>query len=126
ADGIKPGHRVIALSGGLLEYAAVPARDIVPVKDNVDSALAVLCQPAGTVLYSVQQVGSILGKTAVVIGQGPIGLNFTDFLVRGGALKVIVVDKHRYRLDTARRLGATHTIDAGSEDVVRAVREITE
>ena len=125
-DGVKPGQRVIALSGGLVEYAAVPARDIVPVADNVDGVIAPLCQPAGTVLYSVQQMGSILGKTAVVIGQGPIGLNFTDFLVRGGAVKVIGVDKHAYRLEASRHVGATHTIDATREDVVQTVREITD
>ncbi len=124
-DHIRRGQRVIALAGALLEYAAVPAREIVPIKDNMDAATAVLCQPAGTVFYSCQQIGTILGKTVVIIGQGPIGLNFTDFMVRGGALEVIVADKHRYRLDSARRLGATHTIDASSEDVVGTVREIT-
>jgi threonine dehydrogenase-like Zn-dependent dehydrogenase len=124
-DRIKKGQRVIALSGGLVEYAAVPVRDIVPVADNMDSELAVLCQPAGTVLYSCQQIGAILGQRVVVYGQGPIGLSFTDFLVRGGAEQVIVADRHDYRLEVAKRLGATHTVNAGREDVVEAVREIT-
>jgi threonine dehydrogenase-like Zn-dependent dehydrogenase len=123
---IKRGQRVIALAGGLVEYASVPAREIVPVKDNVDPELAVLCQPAGTVLYSVQQIGTILGQSVVIYGQGPIGLSFTDFMVRGGAVRVIVADRHDYRLEVAKRLGATHTVNVSREDPVEAVREATE
>ena len=124
---LKPGQRVIALqSGGLLEYAAVRARNLVPVPDGgVDPASWVLCQPVGTVLYAAQQIGTILGKRAVVFGQGPIGLTFTDFLARGGARHVIVIDKHDYRLDTSRKLGATHTINATREDPIEAIKEIT-
>jgi S-(hydroxymethyl)mycothiol dehydrogenase len=90
-----------------------------------DPALWVLCQPVGTVLYSVQQIGHILGKRAVVLGQGPIGLSFTDFLVRGGARQVIAVDLLDYRLDVAKKLGATHTINPTRTNVLEAVQEIT-
>jgi threonine dehydrogenase-like Zn-dependent dehydrogenase len=127
-DRFKPGQRVIALqSGGLLEYAAVPARNAVPVPDagGIDPAKWVLCQPVGTVLYAAQQIGTILGKRVVILGQGPIGLSFTDFVARGGARQVIVADLLDYRLDVARSLGATHTINASREDVIEAVQEIT-
>ena len=123
---IKKGEPVIALTGGLLEYAAVPVREIVQLKPGVDPSLAILCQPAGTVLYSCQQMGPILGQRIFVIGQGPIGLNFTDLLVRGGALQVIVADRHDYRLEHSRKLGATHTVNVTREDLVERVREITE
>ena len=122
----RTGETVIALAGGLLEYAAVPVHEIVKLKDGVDPSLAVLCQPAGTVLYSCQQIGTILGQRVLVIGQGPIGLNFTDLLVRGGALQVITADRHDYRLAHSKQLGATHTVNVTKEDLVERVREITE
>jgi 2-desacetyl-2-hydroxyethyl bacteriochlorophyllide A dehydrogenase len=124
---LKPGQRVIALqSGGLLEYAAVRARNLVPVPDaNIDPATWVLCQPVGTVLYSVQQIGAILGKRVVIFGQGPIGLSFTDLIARGGARQVITVDLLDYRLDVSRKLGATHTINPNRDDVIEAIKEIT-
>jgi threonine dehydrogenase-like Zn-dependent dehydrogenase len=126
-DRFKPGQRVIALqSGGLLEYAAVPARNAVPVpEDGLDPAKWVLCQPVGTVLYAAQQIGTILGKRVVIFGQGPIGLSFTDFVARGGARQVVAVDLLDYRLDVARGLGATHTLNPTHDDVMEAVREIT-
>jgi len=122
----REGETVIALTGGLVEFAAVPVREIVQLKEGVDPRLAVLCQPAGTVLYSCQQMGTLLGQRVVVIGQGPIGLNFTDLLVRGGALQVITADRHDYRLEHSRRLGATHTVDVTSDDLVERIKEITE
>jgi threonine dehydrogenase-like Zn-dependent dehydrogenase len=85
----------------------------------------VLCQPVGTVLYAAQQIGTILGKRVVILGQGPIGLSFTDFAARGGARQVIVADLHDYRLDVARSLGATHTLNPTRDNVIEAVQEIT-
>src|SRR5579864_1984448 len=124
----KVGQRVIALvrNGGLFERAAVPTDSLVPVPDaSIDPALWVLCQPMGTVMYSVERIGSVLGKRVVVVGAGPIGLCFTNLLVRGGASQVIVTDVHDYRLDVARNLGATGVINASREDVVKRVAELT-
>jgi 2-desacetyl-2-hydroxyethyl bacteriochlorophyllide A dehydrogenase len=122
----KKGDRVIALqAGGLLEYAAVPGNRAVHLPNTGNPESWVLCQPVGTVLYAVRQMGNIIGKNVVIIGQGPIGLSFTDFVARQGARKVIVADKHDYRLDMSKRLGATHTINVGRENLVEAVTEIT-
>jgi L-iditol 2-dehydrogenase len=123
------GQRVIALphSGALLEYAAVPADLLVSLPESdVDPALWVLCQPMGTVLYALDRIGSVLGKRVVVVGAGPIGLCFTDLLVRLGARQVIVTDVHRYRLDVACRLGATDVVDASREDVRARVAALTD
>jgi threonine dehydrogenase-like Zn-dependent dehydrogenase len=124
---VVPGQWVVALTyaGGLVEYAAVPASRCVPVPAASDPSLWVLCQPAGTVIYACQQIGSVLGQRVVILGQGPIGLMFTDLLARFGAAQIIVTDLHDYRLDAARRAGATHAINATREHVAEAVREIT-
>jgi L-iditol 2-dehydrogenase len=124
----KSGQRVIALvrSGGLVERAVVPADSLVAIPDaDNDPGVWVLCQPMGTVMYAVDRIGSVLGKRVVVVGAGPIGLCFTDLLVRAGATQVIVTDIHDYRLDVARKLGATHVINAAREDVPMRVAEIT-
>ena len=127
ADNLKPGQRVITLaySGGLFEYAAVPAQLVVPLPDGGDPSLWVLCQPVGTVIYALQRAGSVLGKRVVVIGQGPIGLIFTDLLLRQGASQVIVTDVVENRLETAKNLGASAVINSSREDVAEAVAELT-
>ncbi len=127
ADGLKPGQRVISLaySGGLVEYSAVPAELIAVLPEDMDTSLGVLCQPLGTVIYALQRAGNVLGKRVVVLGQGPIGLLFTDLLVRQGAAQVIVTDVVENRLETARGLGASATINSSREKVADAVAELT-
>lgn len=126
----KAGDRVIALvrSGGLVERAAVSVDSLVKLPDDadVDPALWVVCQPMGTVMYAVDRIGSVLGRTVVVVGAGPIGLCFADLVARAGATRVIVTDIHDYRLDVARRIGATHVINAARENVAARVAEITD
>ena len=127
-ENFKPGQRVIAVTnaGGLVEYAAVPVELLVPVPDiGMDPALWVLCQPGGTVIYSCQLMGSVLGKRVVILSQGPIGLAFTQLIARQGASQVIVRDLLDYRLEMAKQAGATHTINAAREDVPKAVATIT-
>jgi len=126
-DGLEPGTRVVALTyaGGLVEYVTLPGTHAVPVPESFDPALWVLCQPAGTVIYAIQQMPPVLGRRVVVLGQGPIGLMFTDLLARQGATQLIVTDLHDYRLEVSKRVGATHVINAGRENVAQAVAEIT-
>src|SRR5205823_3122877 len=112
-------------AGGLLEYASVPVSRVVPVPEVGDPAAWVLCQPVGTVLYAVRQMGSVLGRRVVIFGQGPIGLSFTDFIARAGARQVIAVDLLDYRLDMAKQLGATHTLNPTRDNIPEAVAEIT-
>jgi L-iditol 2-dehydrogenase len=95
------------------------------VPQHVKPELAVLCQPVGTVIYAVHKLGSVLGKSVLVVGQGPIGLGFTDLLSRAGASQVIVSDVVDARLDLAKRIGATDTVNATREDVVERVKELT-
>jgi threonine dehydrogenase-like Zn-dependent dehydrogenase len=126
-ESLKKGDRVVALTytGGLLEYTAIAANRCILVPPNFDPRLAVLGQPIGTVVYAVQKLGSVLGKRVVILGQGPIGLGFTDFLSKGGASQVIVTDIVDARLEVAKHYGATHTINAAREDVIEGVKEIT-
>ena len=109
----------------MAEYVTAPADRIVPVPDDGDLSTWLMCQHMGTVMYSYGRMGSVLGQRVVVLGQGPIGLNFTLWLARGGARQIIVTDLRDDRLQMARTLGATHTVNAATEDVPGAVAEAT-
>lgn len=120
---IYPGRGV--RSGGLVEYIAATPNWMCALPDTGDLAEWVLCQPSGTALYSVQQMGSLLGKDVVVVGQGVIGLSFTMLTAKLGAQRVIGIDPLDYRLEWSRKMGATHTINPDQEDPAAAVNELT-
>ncbi len=130
-DEYQAGQRVIIYpgrgveSGGLVEYIAATPDWMCALPDEGDLAEWVLCQPSGTVLYSVQQMGSLLGKDVVVVGQGVIGLSFTMLTARLGAQRVIGIDPVQYRLDWSRKMGATHTLNPDRDNVIEAVNDLT-
>jgi S-(hydroxymethyl)mycothiol dehydrogenase len=66
------------------------------------------------------------GDSVAVIGCGGVG----DAAIAGarlaGASKIIAIDRDPRKLEWARKLGATHTVDASSADVVSAVQEVTD
>ncbi|AGP57016.1 alcohol dehydrogenase [Streptomyces rapamycinicus NRRL 5491] len=66
------------------------------------------------------------GDSVAVIGCGGVGAASVAGARLAGAAKIIAVDLDERKLEWARSLGATHTIDAKSADVVEAVRELTD
>jgi L-iditol 2-dehydrogenase len=100
----------------------------VPCPDGIfeDPAFWVLCQPVGTVLWACQQMGSVIGKRVAVIGQGPIGLGFAEFISRGMAREVFTTDVLDYRLDYSKQVGATHTINVAKEDTAEVIAAMTD
>ena len=128
-DEFHEGQRVIPIAypgtGGLCEYVlSEPSRmALVPDEGSLDEWI--MCQPSGTVLYSCAQMGSVLGKNVLVLGQGSIGLSFTMITSRMGARNVISADLLDYRLEKAKLFGATHTVNLDKQDLTEAVMEIT-
>ena len=125
----KPGDEVLAVprgSGGLAEYFLSLERNAVHLPAHDDKNQILMAQPLGTVIYACRKLGNILNQDAVVIGQGPIGLLVTHLLSNLGARRVIATDLLDYRLEVSKRMQATHTINAGKQDPVQAVAEITD
>jgi len=65
------------------------------------------------------------GASVAIFGAGGVGLAAIQAARLAGAAKVIAVDLLESKLAAARRMGATHTVDASSTDPVAAIREIT-
>jgi threonine dehydrogenase-like Zn-dependent dehydrogenase len=77
------------------------------------------------VVDTLEQIGSLLGQTVVVVGQGAIGLGFTMMASHLGALRVIGVDPLDYRLAAARDHGATDSVNPTTQNARAEIRRIT-
>ena len=129
ADGWAPGTWVLTQpkdNNGFCEYVVARACDLARVPDDApDKGAYVVAQPLATVLRALARTPPPVNQRCAVVGQGPIGLIFTHLLRRLGAAQVIGVDLVPWRLEWARRMGATDVVDASKEDVIDAVRELT-
>jgi S-(hydroxymethyl)glutathione dehydrogenase/alcohol dehydrogenase len=114
--------------GGFAEYVSVPAYMIFKIPDgmSMEEASVVGCRVT-TAYNAVKHRGRLEpGDSALVIGCGGIGLNTIQFLKCFGAYPIIAVDIAEEKLQAAETFGATHTINATTEDPVKAVVKLTE
>jgi len=117
------------MDGGMAEYMLLTPeileRGIVNrVPGDLGLLSAALSEPLCSVLASHDELGIAAGETVAVIGCGPMGLLHYELLCARGA-EAIMIDTAPARLDLARAFGARHVIQAGAEDAVSLVRELT-
>jgi len=126
--GWEPGTLVLAHPQDYLGFAdlfrAKPP-GLVRLPEDGDVAPLILAQPLATVLRAMSRVGSVIDRRCAVVGQGSMGLIFTCFLRHMGASQVIGIDPLGWRLEWAKRLGATDVVDASQGDAEQAVRTLT-
>jgi alcohol dehydrogenase/L-iditol 2-dehydrogenase len=116
------------LDGAMAQWVRVPARCLHNIPDTLPFDLACLAEPHA-VAYQTMCVNTTIrpGDLVVVLGPGPIGLLCTRMAALAGASPLIVagVSADASRLETARQLGATDTVDVQKQnldEIVRAFR----
>lgn len=124
-DGLK--LKPYLSSATMAEYAVIHQNGLVPIPDDVpfDVAAVIGCAVmtgVGAVLNTAQIAP---GSAAVVIGCGGVGLSALLGCVLAGCDPLIAVDVVPSKLDFARELGASHTINGREEDVIKRLRDIT-
>lgn len=128
-EGFEPGMLVLAQPEGYFGFAELirarpPGIAILP-QDPPDVAALIVAQPLATVLRALTRTGHVINQRCAVIGQGPMGLIWTYVLGHMGARQVIAADLLAWRLEWSKRYGAAAVIDSSQENVVEAVRELT-
>lgn len=113
--------------GAMASFVSVPARCLHHIPDDLPFERAALTEPCCVAYNAVASKSTIRpGDTVVVIGPGPIGLLATEMARIAGARSLIVAGTTRdaARLEVARLLGATHTVDVQNTNSVEFMREI--
>ena len=85
-----------------------------------------LVEPLTVAWHAVNRCSTKDARTALVVGAGPIGLAVLLVLKARGIESVVVVEVSLERRQLASTLGATHVLDSQTEDVVVAVRAMTD
>jgi len=112
-------------NGTFCDFVAHPADMCFKLPDNVSTMEGALVEPLAVGLHANKQAGTKLGDTVVILGSGCIGLVTMLSAKASGASNIIVVDMLQKRLDYAKKLGATHIVNAKEQDVYKTVDELT-
>lgn len=113
--------------GTAAEYIALPASHAVPMPADTSFAVgACLGIPAATAHRCVFADGPVAGQTILVTGgAGAVGHYAIQFAKRGGA-RVITTVSGEAKAAHAKAAGADHVINYRTQDVVAAVKEVTQ
>jgi alcohol dehydrogenase len=109
------------------EHAVVSRRSCVKLEQDIDPVEAALfgCAVLTGVGAVVNTAKVQPGQTAAVIGLGGVGLCALLGAVASGARDIVAVDLHDSKLEVARSLGATITVNARDPDAVAKVKDAT-
>ena len=111
--------------GLLREYAVMPARNVVPIPDELSFPAAAVVEPLAVLVHSAGLARLRIGETVAVMGAGPIGSLAVVVSKLAGASQVIVADRLPHRLALARKLGADETVDISKDSIADAVLDLT-
>jgi 2-desacetyl-2-hydroxyethyl bacteriochlorophyllide A dehydrogenase len=106
------------------ETFAVPADLPVRLPDGTDPTVGLFFANLETALNVVHDTPLHLGETALVFGQGVVGLLVTQLLKRAGADRVLAVEPIERRRELALEVGADAALEPG-EDLLERVLEAT-
>jgi aryl-alcohol dehydrogenase len=110
------------------DFALANERNVVKVREDVPLEIlgpmgCGVMTGAGAVMNSLQPRP---GASIAIFGVGPVGMSAVLGAVTCGCTTIIGVDIHPGRLEMAKELGATHTVDASEVDPVEAIRDLTD
>ena len=123
-DGVPISHGHATFS----EETVVPALSLVKARKDipVDKLCLFGCSVMTGVGAVVNRAKVPPGSTVAVFGCGGVGLHAVQGAKLVSASKIIAVDKMDSRLDMAKEMGATHTINPDREDPVGKVMDLTD
>ncbi|MDW8565989.1 2,3-butanediol dehydrogenase [Staphylococcus shinii] len=122
------GYSFIGLGsdGGFAEFTNAPEENVYKLPDNVSDKEGALVEPTAVAVQAIKEGEVLFGDTVAIFGAGPIGLLTTIAAKAAGASKIFVFDLSEERLNKAKAVGATYTINSGESNPSDIISEYTD
>ena len=105
--------------GAFAEYLALPMTNVWHHDPRIDRDVAAIFDPFGNAVHTALTF-PVLGEDVLITGAGPIGAMAAAVVKHAGARYVVVTDVNPYRLELARKMGATLAIDVREQTIADA------
>ena len=99
--------------GAFAEYLALPMTNVWHHAPDIDRDVASIFDPLGNAVHTALSF-DVLGEDVLITGAGPIGLMAVAVVRHAGARHVVITDVNPFRLELARKMGATVAHDVRS------------
>lgn len=108
--------------GAFAEYLSLPEVNVVHLDDRIPDEIASIMDPFGNATHTALSF-PVLGEDVLITGAGLIGTMATAICKFAGARHIVVTDLSEYRLEIARKMGATHTVNGRNGETVEGARK---
>jgi threonine 3-dehydrogenase len=113
--------------GAFAEYLVIPASNVYKIHPSIDDDVVSCFDPLGNAVHSALSF-DLVAEDVLITGAGPIGCMAVAVAKFAGARLVVVTDVNPYRLELAKKLGATRVVNVAKENLhdVKKELEMTE
>ena len=107
--------------GAFAEFISLPMTNIWRHDPKINQKVAAIFDPFGNAVHTALSF-PVLGEDVLITGAGPIGIMAIPVVKRAGARHVVITDMNPFRLDLARKMGATLAVNP-TETPIAAVQK---
>ncbi|MBI1215473.1 MAG: L-threonine 3-dehydrogenase [Alphaproteobacteria bacterium] len=109
--------------GAFAEYLSLPASNVFKLPDDIPDDIAAFFDPFGNATHTALSF-DLVGEDVLITGGGPIGCMAAAICKFAGARNVVVTDINPYRLNLAKRMGATRTVNVQEEELKEVMNDL--
>ena len=106
-------------TGAFAEYLCIPMTNVWFADPKIPLEILSVFDPLGNAVHTALSF-DLLGEDVLITGAGPIGIMAVAIARHAGARYVVITDVNPYRLDLARKMGATLALDVRTESLKAA------
>ena len=109
--------------GAFAAYLSLPMTNVWVHNPAIPRDIQSIFDPFGNAVHTALSF-DVLGEDVLITGAGPIGAMAAAVVRHAGARHVVVTDLNPYRLDLARKMGATLAVDVRSQTLAEAQKQL--
>jgi len=109
--------------GCFSEYLCLPAINAYKIPSDISDDTASIFDPFGNAVHTTLSF-DLVGEDVLITGAGPIGMMATAIAKHVGARNILVSDINEYRLNMAKKMGATRVFNPNQEDIKKIMPEL--
>lgn len=110
-------------TGCFAEYLVIPAENAWKAAPGMDPDILSVFDPFGNATHAALSF-NLLGEDVLITGAGPIGAMAAGIAKYAGARHVVITDVNDYRLDLAKKMGATRAVNVANENLTDVMKEL--
>jgi threonine 3-dehydrogenase len=109
--------------GCFAEYMVLPATNVFKLPAAISDEIAAVLDPLGNATHAALSF-DLVGEDVLITGAGPIGVMAVAIARHVGARHVVITDVNDYRLELARKMGASRALNVARESIGDAIQDL--